>query len=97
MLERLLGDRAHQVPISSTKSMTGHTFGAAGATEAVISVLAIQHGFAPPTINYETPDPECTLDYVPNDARELAIDVVISNGFGFGGHNACLAFRRFED
>jgi 3-oxoacyl-[acyl-carrier-protein] synthase II len=97
MLEHLLGDRAVDVPVSSTKSMTGHTFGAAGATEAVISVLAIQHGFVPPTINYETPDPECRLDYVPNTARQQDVDVVISNGFGFGGHNACLAFRRFRD
>ncbi|TLS51191.1 beta-ketoacyl-ACP synthase II [Paenibacillus antri] len=82
-------------PVSSTKSMTGHLFGAAGAVEAVASVLAIRRGLLPPTINYETPDPACALDVVPNVARPAAANAVLSNGFGFGGHNAVLAFRRY--
>ncbi|WP_309121974.1 beta-ketoacyl-ACP synthase II [Paenibacillus sp.] len=82
-------------PVSSTKSMTGHLFGAAGAVEAVASVLAIRRGLLPPTINYETPDPACALDVVPNVARPAAVNAVLSNGFGFGGHNAMLAFRKY--
>jgi 3-oxoacyl-[acyl-carrier-protein] synthase II len=97
-LKRLFGEeRAHRVPVSSTKSMTGHMLGAAGATEAVFCVLAIQGGFVPPTINLHHPDPECDLDYVPNEAREQAVDVALSNGFGFGGHNACLVIERFAE
>ncbi len=98
VLKRVFGDElAHRVPVSSTKSMTGHMLGAAGATEAVICVIAINEGFLPPTINQETPDPECDLDYVPNVSRPLAVDVAISNGFGFGGHNACLVIERFSN
>ena len=94
-IKRVFKDRAKRVPISSTKSMMGHLIGAAGAVEGIISCLAIHHGAIPPTINYEHPDPECDLDYVPNQARKLPVDVVLSNSLGFGGHNATLLFRRF--
>ena len=97
VLKRVLGDRAHETPVSSTKSMTGHMLGAAGATEAAICVIAINEGFIPPTINLRDPDPACDLDYVPNVSRPATLDVVISNGFGFGGHNACLVLERFVD
>jgi 3-oxoacyl-[acyl-carrier-protein] synthase II len=89
-----LGERAYQIPVSSTKGATGHCFGAAGAIEALFCVQALMYGVVPPTINYETPDPACDLDIVPNEAREQELRFVLSNGFGFGGHNACLAFRR---
>ena len=89
-------EEARGVPVSSTKSMTGHMLGAAGATEAVICVLVLQEGFLPPTINLHTPDPACDLDYVPNEARPATPDVVLSNGFGFGGHNACLVLERYR-
>ena len=92
-----LGDHAYKVPMSSTKSMTGHAMGATAAMEAVFSTLAIRDNVAPPTINYETPDPDCDLDYVPNTARQMPIDVVVSNAFGFGGHNASLVIKRFTD
>ena len=85
---------ASQVPVSSTKSMTGHMLGAAGATEAVICVLVLQEGFLPPTINLHTPDPACDLDYVPNEAREAEVDVALSNAMGLGGHNACVLIGR---
>lgn len=89
-----LGDYAYKVAMSSTKSMTGHLLGAAGGVEAIFSVLAIRDQVAPPTINYVTPDPDCDLDYVPNTAREMKIDVALSNSFGFGGTNATLVFRK---
>jgi 3-oxoacyl-[acyl-carrier-protein] synthase II len=89
-------DLAHRIPVSSTKSMTGHMMGATGALEAIFSVRAIRDGVLPPTIHYQTPDPECDLDVIPNQAREAKVDLVISNAFGFGGHNAVLAFRRYK-
>jgi 3-oxoacyl-[acyl-carrier-protein] synthase II len=89
------GELAYQIPISSTKSMTGHMMGATGALEAIFCVLAIRDGILPPTIHYETPDPECDLDYTPNRAREKKITLAISNAFGFGGHNAVLAVRKY--
>jgi len=95
-IKSALGDRARQIPVSSTKSMTGHLLGGSGGIEAVAAVLAIQHQLAPPTINYQNPDPDCDLDVVPNQARDVSIDVVLSNSFGFGGHNVCLAFRRLS-
>ncbi len=95
-MKRAFGDHAKRVAVSSTKSMTGHLLGAAGVIEAIFSVLAIRDGVAPPTINYRTPDPECDLDYVPNTARRMKIDVTLSNSFGFGGTNGSLIFRRFS-
>ncbi|MFM7361098.1 MAG: beta-ketoacyl-ACP synthase II [Cyanobium sp.] len=89
-----LGDHARRTPASSTKSMTGHLLGGSGGIEAVAAILAISHNIVPPTINYSTPDPACDLDVVPNTAREHPVSVVLSNSFGFGGHNVCLAFRR---
>jgi 3-oxoacyl-[acyl-carrier-protein] synthase II len=86
-------DKAHSVAVSSTKSMTGHMLGAAGAVEGAICALAIRHGLIPPTIHYSNPDPECDLDYTPNQARKMAVRFAISNSFGFGGQNACVAFR----
>jgi 3-oxoacyl-[acyl-carrier-protein] synthase II len=94
-VKAVLGDHAYRTPISSTKSMTGHLLGAAGALEAAFCVQAIRDGAVPPTINYENPDPECDLDYVPNQKREHRADVVLSNSFGFGGHNATLVLRRY--
>jgi 3-oxoacyl-[acyl-carrier-protein] synthase II len=93
-IKKALGDHAHRVPISSTKSMTGHMVGAAGAAEAAVAALAIREGVIPPTVNYETPDPECDLDYVPNEARTREVRLALSNAFGFGGQNAVLALRR---
>jgi 3-oxoacyl-[acyl-carrier-protein] synthase II len=95
-LKRAFGAHASKLAVSSTKSMTGHLLGAAGVVEAIFSVLAIRDGVAPPTINYHTPDPECDLDYVPNSARRMKIDVSLSNSFGFGGTNGSLIFRRFD-
>ena len=95
-IKRLFGERANQVPVSSTKSMTGHLLGGAGGLEAGISVLALRDQILPPTINYETPDPCCDLDYVPNTAREAAVEYALSNSFGFGGTNAALIFRRWD-
>jgi 3-oxoacyl-[acyl-carrier-protein] synthase II len=95
-IKQVFGEHARRLAVSSTKSMTGHLLGAAGGIEAIATVLALQHGVLPPTINYEKPDPECDLDYVPNTARKAEVDAAISNGFGFGGTNATLAFRRWR-
>lgn len=95
-IKSALGDHALRIPVSSTKSMTGHLLGGSGGIEAVAAVLAMEHGLVPPTINYQNPDPACDLDVVPNQARERTLEVVLSNSFGFGGHNVCLAFRRLS-
>jgi 3-oxoacyl-[acyl-carrier-protein] synthase II len=96
-IKRLFGDHAYKVAISSTKSMIGHLLGAAGAVEAGITSLVVQRGILPPTINYETPDPDCDLDYVPNKMRKADVQYALSNSFGFGGTNASLLFKRYED
>jgi 3-oxoacyl-[acyl-carrier-protein] synthase II len=93
-IKEVFGDHAYSLAVSSTKSMTGHCFGAAGAIEAMMCVLAIHEGVIPPTINYETPDPECDLDYVPNEARRVQLDVALSNAMGLGGHNGCVLVGR---
>jgi 3-oxoacyl-[acyl-carrier-protein] synthase II len=90
-------ETAREVPISSTKGATGHTLGASGAVEAIFTVLAVNRGKLPPTINYEDPDPECDLDYIPNEARDAEIEIGVSNSFGFGGHNASIVIGRYED
>jgi 3-oxoacyl-[acyl-carrier-protein] synthase II len=95
-LKRAFGDAARSIAVSSTKSMTGHLLGAAGVVEAIFSILAIRDNVAPPTINLQNPDPDCDLDYVPNAARQMKIDVALSNSFGFGGTNGTLIFRRFS-
>lgn len=96
-IKTLLGPRAYQVPVSSSKSQLGHLVGAAGSIEAVVTILALQNGLLPPTINLHTPDPECDLDYVPNAARPAPITIAMSNSFGFGGHNVSLVFRRYAE
>jgi 3-oxoacyl-[acyl-carrier-protein] synthase II len=93
-IKEVFGDHAYRLAVSSTKSMMGHCFGAAGAVEAMMCVLALQEGVLPPTINYEVPDPECDLDYVPNEARQVQVDVALSNAMGLGGHNGCVLFGR---
>jgi 3-oxoacyl-[acyl-carrier-protein] synthase II len=93
-IRRLFGDRADQLKVSSTKSMTGHLLGASAAVEAVITAEAVERNFVPPTVNYKVPDPECTLDVVPNTGVEKEIRAALSNSFGFGGHNACLVFKK---
>jgi 3-oxoacyl-[acyl-carrier-protein] synthase II len=95
-LKRVFGDHVRRLAVSSTKSMTGHLLGAAGGIEAIATTLALHHGLLPPTINYETPDPDCDLDYVPNHARKVDVEYALSNAFGFGGTNATLAFRRYR-
>lgn len=96
-IKSVFGGHAAKVAISSTKSMTGHLLGASGGLEAMVCVLAIQEGIIPPTINYEQPDPDCDLDYVPNTARKAEVDVALSNSFGFGGHNATLVFKKYRE
>lgn len=96
-IKKVFGEHAYKLALSSTKSMTGHLLGAAGGVEAVISVLTITNNIVPPTINLENPDPECDLDYVPNRARAMNVDVVMSNSFGFGGTNACIIFRKYSN
>jgi len=98
VLKLALGEeKAQRTPVSSTKGATGHCLGAAGAVEAIFTIFAVQRGVLPPTINYETPDPTCDLDYIPNEARAQQVEIGVSNSFGFGGHNACVAFRRWND
>ena len=96
-IKTVFGEQAYEIPISSTKSMTGHLLGASGAVEAAFVIMAIREGVLPPTINYHTPDPECDLDYVPNEPRKASPANVMSNSFGFGGHNATLVISRFEE
>jgi 3-oxoacyl-[acyl-carrier-protein] synthase II len=95
-LKQVFGEHAYRLAVSSTKSVTGHCFGAAGAVEAMMCALALRHGILPPTINYRTPDPECDLDYVPNEARQVEVDVALSNAMGLGGHNACVLLGRSD-
>jgi 3-oxoacyl-[acyl-carrier-protein] synthase II len=96
-IKGVFGERAYQIPVSSTKSMIGHALGASGAIESIACLKAIETGIIPPTINYDTPDPECDLDYVPNKSRRVdGVRAVLKNSFGFGGQNVCLVFKRFE-
>jgi 3-oxoacyl-[acyl-carrier-protein] synthase II len=95
-IKTVFGETAYSIPVSSTKSMTGHLLGAAGTLEAMFCIQALQTGLLPPTINYETPDPVCDLDYVPNEKRQVALEYALSNSFGFGGHNACLILGRLN-
>jgi 3-oxoacyl-[acyl-carrier-protein] synthase II len=94
-IKTVFGDYAKKLAVSSTKGATGHMLGAAGAVEMTVCILAMKHGVVPPTINYQVPDPECDLDYVPNTAREMKVTAVINNSFGFGGHNASIAAKKF--
>ncbi|MCR4662660.1 MAG: beta-ketoacyl-ACP synthase II, partial [Endomicrobiaceae bacterium] len=94
-IKKVFGERAYKIPVNSTKSMTGHLLGAAGAVEAIAMVLCMKEGFIHPTINYETPDPECDLDYVPNKARQQQITCGLSNSLGFGGHNGVIILRKY--
>ena len=96
-IKQVFGDHAYELAVSSTKSVTGHCFGAAGAVEAMMCVLALHHGELPPTANYEHPDPECDLDYVPNESRKVQVDVALSNAMGLGGHNACVLLGRYSE
>jgi 3-oxoacyl-[acyl-carrier-protein] synthase II len=95
-IKKVFGEYAYELPVSSTKSMTGHLLGAAGAVEAGVCVMALQNQVIPPTANYETPDPDCDLDYVPNSARSAQLEAVMTNSLGFGGHNASLVFRKYR-
>ena len=96
-IKTVFGSHAYNLAVSSTKSVTGHCFGAAGAVEAMMCVRALHEGVLPPTINYRNPDPECDLDYVPNEAREAQVEIALSNAMGLGGHNACVLLGRFSD
>jgi len=96
-MKSVFGDHSGVVPISSTKSVTGHLLGASGSLEAAVCVMAIQREQLPPTMNLEVPDPDCDLDYIPNKARSMAIETVMSNSFGFGGHNSSLVFSKFQN
>ncbi len=93
---KVFGDHAYDLSVSSTKSMTGHLLGASGGIELIASTLAVKNNIIPPTINYETPDPECPLDYTPNEARERTVNYAMSNSFGFGGHNASVIIKKYE-
>jgi 3-oxoacyl-[acyl-carrier-protein] synthase II len=95
-IKEVFGDHAYELAVSSTKSVMGHTFGAAGAIEAIMCTLAVHNGVIPPTINYENPDPACDLDYVPNEAREAEVRVALSNAMGLGGHNGCVLVGRVD-
>jgi beta-ketoacyl-acyl-carrier-protein synthase II len=95
-IKLVFGERAHQIPVSSTKSMIGHCFAGAGAIESIATLMTLRHGIIPPTLNYETPDPECDLDYVPNTARKADVRIALKNSFGMGGQNACLVLGRYE-
>lgn len=95
-IKNTFGEHAYKLAISSTKSMTGHLLGAAGGVETIVCALAIQDQIIPPTINYEFPDPDCDLDYVPNEARKTKVDVALSNSLGFGGHNATIILRKYQ-
>jgi 3-oxoacyl-(acyl-carrier-protein) synthase len=94
-IKTVFGEHARKLAVSSTKGATGHMLGAAGAVEMIACALAIQNGVVPPTINYTTPDPECDLDYVPNTAREMTVNAIVNNSFGFGGHNSTIAAKKF--
>jgi 3-oxoacyl-[acyl-carrier-protein] synthase II len=96
-IKTVFGEQAYKIPISSTKSMTGHLLGASGALEAIIGVKTLQNGILPPTINYQTPDPECDLDYIPNTPRRAPVRYMMSNSFGFGGHNATIILGQYEE
>jgi 3-oxoacyl-[acyl-carrier-protein] synthase II len=96
-IKNLFGNEAYNIPVSSTKSMTGHLIGGAGAIEAIVSIMALKDGFIPPTINYKKPDPECDLNYVPNEGINREINYVLSNSLGFGGHNTSLLFKKYQD
>jgi len=96
-IKRVFGEQAYKIPISSTKSMTGHMIGAGAAVEAAVCIMTMCHSVIPPTINYKNPDPNCDLDYVPNVARQTAVNMAMSNSFGFGGHNSVLVFRKYTE
>jgi len=96
-IKKLFGEHARKIPVSSTKSMTGHLLGAAGGVELVACIMSIRDNKVHPTINYDTPDPDCDLDYVPNVSRNVQVDVALSNSLGFGGHNATLVVKRYKD